>query len=189
MATADVVRDVADTVIFLLRSSVPPMVAQDQIFAATPDEFSALQDPASPAITIFLYRVAVNSEMRNSPRRVLPDGRVTRPSLPLELYYLITPWARETRDEFRIIGRVLQALYDRAEIGTADLQGTSWSPGDSVQLVLDSLPIEDHLRIWETTDLPYRLSLTYLARVVGIEPAVSEVTSVVTSAQFIGGAR
>jgi hypothetical protein len=184
MAQADVIRDMADTIVFLLRSTVPPMVDQDRIFAVTPDEFEDLQNTDRPTITVFLYRVAVNSEMRNSPRRILGDGRVTRPLLPLELYYMITPWARETRDEFRIIGRILQVLYDRAEIGPADLQGTSWSQGDSVQLVLDSLPVEDHYRIWETTDLPYRLSLTYIARVVGIEPEVREVVPVVTSARF-----
>jgi hypothetical protein len=174
----------ADTLIFLLRSTVPPMVAEDRIFAATPDEFEDLQDPDRPAITVFLFRVAINSEMRNSPRRIQGDGRVTRPLLPLELYYMVTPWARETRDEFRIVGRILQVLYDRAEIGPADLQGVSWSAGDSVQLVLDSLPVEDHYRIWETTDLPYRLSLTYCARVVGIEPEIGRVPSVVTSARF-----
>ena len=189
MATADVVRDMADTLIFLLRSSLPPMVAEDRIFAATPDEFDDLQDPTTPAITVFLYRVAVNAEMRNSPRRLLGDGRSTRPLLPLELYYMITPWARETRDEYRVIGRVLQVLYDHGEIGPAELQGPSWSPGDSAQLILDSLPIEDHLRIWETTDFPYRLSLTYCARVIGIEPAIAETPSIVTSAQFLNGAR
>ena len=46
--------------------------------------------------------------------------------------------------------------------------------------------IEDHLRIWDTTDLPYRLSLTYCARVIGIEPAVAEGASIVTSAQLTG---
>jgi hypothetical protein len=160
------------------------MVEEDRIFAATPDEFTDLQDPERPAITVFLYRVAIHSEMRNSPRRVLGNGRVARALLPLELYYMITPWARDTRDEFRIVGRILQVLYDHSEIGPAELQGASWNPGDSVQLVLDSLPVDDHYRIWETTELPYRLSLTYCARVVGIEPEVSEVMSVVASAQF-----
>src|SRR5436309_13507016 len=107
MATADVIRDMADTLIFLLRSTMPPMVSEDRIFAATPDEFDSLEDPDRPAITVFLYRVSVNSEVRNSPRRILPDGRSTPPLLPLELFYMITPWARETRDEYRIVGRVL----------------------------------------------------------------------------------
>ena len=184
MATADVIRDMADTLIFLLRSSVPPMVPDDRIFAATPDDFDPLQDPDRPAITIFLYRVSVNAELRNNPRRTLPDGRVTGPLLPLELYYMITPWAKDTRDEFRIVGRMLQVLYGHGELGPAELQGTSWAPGDTVQLVLDSLPVEDHFHIWDTTNLPYRLSLTYIARVIGIEPDFAVTPSIVTSARF-----
>jgi hypothetical protein len=173
MATVDVIRDMGDTLVYLLQSRIQPtIVSAANIFVATPDDFTTLNPPSQPTITVFLYRVGVNSEMRNSPRRTLPQGRTTRPLLPLELHYLITPWARETRDEYRVVGRILQALYDAAEIGPADLQGGSWSASDSVQLILQSLPVEEHFSIWETTDLSYRLSLTYMARVVGVEPDV-----------------
>ncbi len=188
MATADVVRDTVDTVVYLLRASLGPLVAADRIFAATPDEFGVLQTPEDPTITLFLYRAAVNPTLRNTPRPPLASGRSTRPLLPLELGLLITPWARETRDEYRIVGRILQALYDASELGPADLQGDSWEAGDTVQLVLDSLPVEDHYRIWDSTNLPYRLSLTYIARVVGIEPAVERELPVVASATFRGEA-
>lgn len=172
MATADVVRDMGETLLHLLRSGIPAgMVAPDDILVSTPDEFDELSPPARPTITVFLYRVAVNPEMRNGPRRLRPNGRMTRPLLPIDLNYLITPWAARTGDEALITGRVLQVLYDRAELGPADLQGPAWSPDDTVQLVLESLTLDDHFRIWETTDLPYRLSLPYTARVVGIEPA------------------
>src|SRR5262245_53465577 len=140
-----------DTLVYLLRVGVPAaMVPANRIFLATPDEFDPLRDPAQPAITVFLYRIAVNAEMRNLPKRTLPDGRTARPLLPLELSYLITPWARLTADEHLIAGRILQTLYDRAEVGPADLQGSSWRPGDSVQMILESMPIEDHFRLWDT---------------------------------------
>jgi hypothetical protein len=87
---------------------------------------------------------------------------------------MIAPWAKETHDEYRISGRVLQIFYDRAELGPADLQGTAWSPDDSVRLFLETISMEDHFRSWDTTMLPYRLSLTYLARVVGLEPGEAE---------------
>lgn len=188
MATADVLRDMGDTLVYLLRAGIPGSIVDPaNIFVATPDEFKDLNPPAKPTITVFLYRVAVNAEMRNGPRRLLSDGKRSRPLLPLELSYLITPWAKETRDEFRLAGRVLQVLYDRAELGPADLQGTSWAPDDSVQLVLESIPLEEHLRIWDTTELPYRLSLTYQARVVGLEPAEAEEVPPVAEAIFGGG--
>jgi hypothetical protein len=182
MATADVVRDMSDTIVALLKSGVPPLVNANDIAIATPDDFQA--SPNSPMITIFLYRVTVNPEMRNGPRRTLADGRTTRPLLPLDFHYLITAWAKDDRGELQIIGRILQILYDRAELGPADLQGGSWDRDDSVQLILETLPMEDHYRVWDTTDVPYRLSLTYLARVIGIAPTEITRTAPVVEAVF-----
>ena len=167
MASADAIRDLADTLVFLLRAGIPA-IDPARITVATPDEFEALRDPSKPNITVFVYRIAVNPEMRNAPRRLRPDGTMQPAPLPLELSVLITAWAKETRDELRLIGRILQVLYDRRELGAADLVGTSWESDDSVQLILESLPLEDHYRIWDANEVPYRLSLTYLARVVGL---------------------
>ncbi|MEO8679784.1 MAG: DUF4255 domain-containing protein [Vicinamibacterales bacterium] len=174
MATADALRDLGDTLVFLLRAGIPALDPA-KITVATPDEFEALRDPSKPNITIFLYRIAVNPEMRNSPRRLRPDGSTQPTPLPLELSFLVTAWAKDTRDELKLIGRILQVLYDRRELGAADLVGASWEPDDSVQLSLESLPLEDHYRIWDANDVPYRLSLTYLARVVGLTS--SEITN------------
>lgn len=168
MATADIIRDTASTIVHLLQVGVPPLVPSTQIKVATPDEFEDLRDPHTPNVTVFLYRIAVNPQMRNAPPRLLPDGKIAPPRLPLDLSFLVTAWAKETRDELRIVGRIIQVLQDSAEVGPADLQGNSWEPDDSLQLALESLPLEDHYRIWDATTIPYRLSLTYVARVVGV---------------------
>jgi len=182
VATADVVRDMGDTLVYLLRAGLPPLVNPNDIVLSTPDDFESA--PAQPTVTVFLYRLGINAELRNGARRVLPDGRVTRPLLPLELRYLITAWAKDTRGEQQMIGRILQVLYDHAEIGPADLQGTSWDADDSVQLVCETLPIEDHYRVWDPTDIPYRLSLTYVARVIGLAPTEARQFPPVVEAVF-----
>ena len=82
MASADAVRDTADTLGFLLRGGIPA-VDPAKITVATPDEFVSLRDPAKPNITVFLYRIGVNAEMRNGPRRLRADGTVQPASLPL----------------------------------------------------------------------------------------------------------
>ena len=94
MATPDVLRDLSDTLLTILRGGVPAlMVDPTRIVLATPDDFGAYVNPERPALTLFLYRVAVNPQMRNERRRTLPDGRIRRQPLPLELCYLITAWA------------------------------------------------------------------------------------------------
>jgi hypothetical protein len=188
VAAPDVIRDMGDTLLFLLRAGLAGLVDPGRVVVGTPDEFEQLDDPAQPTVTVFLYRLGVNPQMRNGPRRLLPDGRTTRPLLPIELCYLVTAWARDTRDEYRITGRIVQALYDRPELGPADLQGASWEAGDTVQLVLETLSLDDHCRIWDATDLPYRLSLAYLARVVGIAPTESVIAPPVVEALLGTGA-
>jgi hypothetical protein len=183
MASADAVRDTADTVVNILRAGIPS-VDPSKIAVATPDEFEAMRDPVKPNITVFVYRIAVNPQMRNNPRRVRSDGVIMPPLLPLELSLLITAWAKDTRDELRLIGRILQVLHDHRELGAADLAGTSWEKEDTVQLVLESLALEDHYRIWDANEVPYRLSLTYMARVVGIAPTEELVAPPVVSADL-----
>jgi hypothetical protein len=183
VATADALRDMGDTLVFLLRAGIPGL-DPNLIAVATPDEFESMRDPVKPNITVFMYRIAVNPQMRNNPRRMRPDGTIQSTPLPLELSFLITAWAKDTRDELKLIGRILQVLYDRRELGAADLVGASWEPDDTVQLILESLPLEDHYRIWDANNVAYRLSLTYLARVIGLSATEILVVPPVVDADF-----
>jgi hypothetical protein len=169
MATADVVHDMGQSLRHVLRASIDTSIV-GEIMLSTPEQFEQLPDTGRTTLTIFLYRVSVGAEMRNMPRRTLPDGRTTRPPLPIELRYLVTPWASTPASEYFMAGHVMRALYDHAELGPPYLVGSSWNSNDSVQIVLEALPIEDHTRIWDTVRKPYRLSLTYLVRVIGIDP-------------------
>src|SRR5689334_4753094 len=56
---------------------------------ATPESFKALTEAQQPTITLFLYRCVENPELRNAPKRRLPDGRLVRQPLVLELCFLI----------------------------------------------------------------------------------------------------
>jgi Pvc16 N-terminal domain len=188
MAGPNVVRDMGETLVALLQAALSGIVAPANVRIATPDSFHELEPTPQPTCTIFLYRVAVNSVMRNGPRVVLPGGATSRPLLPIDLSYLITPWGRDPRDEHLMLGNILQALYDRAELGAADLTGTSWAPDDTVQLVLETLTLEEHFCIWDTVDMPYRLSLTYMARIIGIAPADQIVAAPVVRSIFQAGA-
>ncbi len=168
MAGPHVVREMGETIVEIIRVAVANLVPAENVKIATPDSFRDLATALPPTITVFLYRIGVNSVMRNGPRVSLGNGKTTRPLLPLDLSYLITPWVKDPREQHSVLGVVLQAMYDHAELGPADLVGKSWSPDDSVQLVQETLTLEEHFCIWDTVEAPYRLSLTYMARIVGI---------------------
>lgn len=172
MATTDAIAFLGDTLVALLREGLDGVVAPADVILSTPDDFKAFT-PLQPSVTVFLYHVALHGEMRNAPRRSGLNGVPRRPSLPLELRFLVTPWTRRARDAYRIIGMIALAFYDHPVLSFGELQGDGvWAADDTVELLMESLPVEQHYDIWEPTDIPYRLSLAYLARVVGIDSAV-----------------
>jgi hypothetical protein len=142
------------------------------VFLTTPDEIK--NSPPDSAVTIILYQVGICGELRNGPRRMGLNGAVGRPALPLDLHFMITPWTTDTGDSYRLIGAIARLLYDHAILTFGQLVGDGvWGTDDSVEIMMESLPVEQHYDIWEPTELPYRLSLTYLARVIGIDSEIS----------------
>jgi hypothetical protein len=174
LATADAIAFLGDTLVSLLQTGLSGLVPPANVVLSTPSDFKD-SAPRQPGVTIFLYQVGINGEMRNAARRPLVGGGLRRPQLPLELRFLITPWTVVTRDAYRIAGAIALVLNDHAVLEFGELLGDDvWAPDDTVELILESLPVQDLYDIWDPTDLPYRLSLTYLARVVGIDSALTE---------------
>lgn len=200
MADWRVIEFTGQTIAQLVRRHLSRLsISNVTVDVVTAAAFGTLASTQTPFISIFLYQVATNAEMRNWTQSLLPDGTPVRQPLPLELNYLITAWgvrqpndfasdALAAREEARLVGAVLQALYDSAEVGPADLADNppvpAWHANDSIQLVLQSLPVETHYRIWDAAELGYRLSVVYRARVTSLEPTPPLPAPIVTDASL-----
>src|ERR1700742_636125 len=134
VATWELIESTGRTLVRLLQTHVNQVLpmAGVNVQLATTKLFRALETTSQPTLTVFLYRALENPEMRNGARRKLPDGTSGRAFLPLELCYLVTPWGVRRDDtpvsdqlaaqeEHRLLGVALQAFYDHAEIGRAEL--------------------------------------------------------------------
>ncbi len=183
MASTDAIAFVGDTLVQLLQDGLTGLVLPANVSLSTPDAFKTFT-PRQPAVTAFLYHVAIAGELRNASRRSPAAGSPARPPLPLEVRFLITPWTQQTRDAYRIIGAIALLLYDHAVLSFSELLGTDWAPDDAVELMMEALPVEQHYDIWEPTDIPYRLSLAYVARIVGIDSALAPSGAPVIVADF-----
>lgn len=172
-------------------------VANVGVGVVTASSFSSLATTGTPFISLFLYQVDTNAEMRNWTQALLPDGTPVRQPLPLELNYLITAWGVRqpndtesdglaAREEARMLGAVLQALYENAEItrgGLAESGGApEWAATDGIQVILQSLPVETYYRIWDAGEIGYRLSLAYRLRVTSLAPPLPPPAPIVVDA-------
>jgi hypothetical protein len=121
-----------------------------------------------PALSVFMYRVDFNKTTRAAWSAVGSlDGRA---HLPLDLHFLITPWASDAEHEQRILGRAMQCL-ETTPILSGPLLAVSatWAPNEVVQVTLDDLSTDAVMRMFDSLPTDYKLSVPYLARVVRLD--------------------
>ena len=123
-------------------------------------------------VTLFLHRITMNDQFRSTSH--LQDVNDRQPVLFLDLHYLVTYWGKEAVAEQKLLAWTMQQLQsypilDRS-ILTTDAQ---WETTETVQLVPADLSLEDILRIWDALGPKYRLSVSYIARVVRIDRTVT----------------
>jgi hypothetical protein len=121
------------------------------------------------AVTLYLHRVSIDSHLRNSMVNSTPLRR--RVPLSVDLHYLLTVWAESALAEQTILGWVMLELYQHEALSQSDLTPAGgWGPDDIVQVIPGEISNEDMMRIWDALDPPYHLSLSYIARVVRLDP-------------------
>ena len=120
-------------------------------------------------VTLFLHRITSNEQFRSTTS--LQDT-TRRPVLFLDLHYLVTYWGSEAQAEHKLLAWTMQQLQSYPildkSILTTDAQ---WESTETVQLTPADLSLEDILRIWDALGPKYRLSVSYIARVVRIDGA------------------
>jgi hypothetical protein len=139
----------------------------------------------APAVTLYLYRVTMNPYVRNTPNA--NSHQQTTP-LSVDLHYLMTVWAENAMAEHTILAWTLSQLYQHQTLSQSDLSPEGgWAPGDFVQVIPAELSNEDLMRIWDALDPGYRLSVSYIARVIRIDPEPRQDRLPVVSRRIDGG--
>jgi len=127
-------------------------------------------------VLIFLYRVTPNMTRRNLPPRLLPNGRRTRPPLPVDLHFLLSPWATTADTQLRLLGWMMRTLDDTPVLPVGLLNSDEGSPeletfhsDETVELVFETLTVQDQANLWEIVKPRTQAGATYVARQVAIE--------------------
>lgn len=119
-------------------------------------------------LTLYLYRVTMNEHLRGT-RRAVGSLRTDQP-LSVDLHYLLTVWANNAPEEQVILAWAMRQLHQHPVLDQASLSpDAEWGPGEYVQVIPAELSTEDIMRIWDAFDSSYRLSVSYIARVVRID--------------------
>jgi len=133
------------------------------------------QKPMKFGLSLFLYRVAVNTAARNSRPHLRPTGDAVLPPLPVDLCYLLTAWAENAPDQQELLGWAMRVLQDTPILPPALLNtgfpGT-FGPAEAVELGADQLAQQDMTPLWEIMKPNQQPSVGYVARMVALESTV-----------------
>jgi hypothetical protein len=117
-------------------------------------------------VALFLYRIEVDEARRNVELPRLDITSPKRTALGLELHYLLTVWGGvEPEGEQIMLARCMDIL-DRHAILTGNLLSPDypWEPGDALRVSIAHLSTEDMLRLWDSLEPPYQISVPYVVR-------------------------
>lgn len=150
-----------------LRSQFPAqvlLIASGQLADPEPDFDNVL--------TLLLYRVTVSEHLRN----VRPADRAdAAPSLALDLHYLLTSWAKVPMNEQILLAWAAGMLHQHPIFDASSLTPEAgWQRDEVIHVVPSELSTEDMMRVWDALAPSYRVSLSYTARVIRLDPTPGE---------------
>jgi hypothetical protein len=188
VANSDVVASVSETLQLRLTRALSGL--------GTPAPFAELHDLATmppsdpPRVTLFLYDIVEDPTVRNRAKtteQVGVDLQVRKQPLGLALHYMVTAWGGDRASEQRMLGRVLQVMYDDAVIDGLELVGALAGTPAGLRVTLSPMHLDDRARVWWAIGQPYRLSLNYQIRVVDVDPLAATAAAPVRSRSLATG--
>jgi hypothetical protein len=118
-------------------------------------------------LSLYLYRVMVNEHLRSQP---VHAGTGSAVPLAVDLHFLITVWSDSAAAEQTICAWAMSQLHQHPILDVSSLtEEGGWRKEDVVQIIPAELSNEDMMRIWDALAPDYRLSLSYIARVIRID--------------------
>jgi uncharacterized protein DUF4255 len=134
--------------------------------------------PMEEGICLYLHRITPGSNVRNLPPRVTVDGRRFRPSAPVDLHYLLIPWARDAFKQQRLLGWAMRVLEDTRILHASLLnqhgpEPDLFEPTESLDLLMETLAIQDISSILEVTKphIPQPV-VPYVVRMVALDSEI-----------------
>lgn len=176
MASIHSIHSVGSSIMQFLRNAYPQEMRE-----AHPCDFRVISsgelaeetDEFNTTVSLYLYRVIINEHTRNAVHaRERSDSLIP---LSVDLHFIISIWADSASAEHSICAWVMSQLHQHPIMDASSLsEEGGWSLDDVVHIIPAELSNEDLMRIWDAIAPYYRLSVSYIARVIRIDNADSE---------------
>ena len=127
-------------------------------------------------INLFLYKIHESAALKNLDWQV-KRGEPTQlvpPPLSLTLFYLMTPYAPNDQNTgnataHAILGEAMRVFAEHPIVPQTYLVPGLQDATEHIQIMLNTLDLEELSRVWSTFSQPFRLSVLYEVSVVQLD--------------------
>ncbi len=172
MSTSTVIGDVTLTLEELLRTEQQSEVTFGVSHRSPAEEAADTSDTVR--VNVYLFRVVENAFAKNRDWVPVSINGLQKPPLTLDLFYVLTPFAKDEMEEHWALGEAMRILYDNAIISGPQLKGGLQHTDEELRVDLCQFSLEELTRIWNALSKPYRLSVCYEVRIIMIDSAVEQ---------------
>jgi hypothetical protein len=176
MANIHSINSVGDSIMQFLRNAYPQELRDAHpcdFRIVSSGELAKSTEEFNTTISLYLYRIIMNEHVRNTSSSRQPRNS----SIPLsvDLHLMLSIWADSASAEHTICAWAMSQLHQHPIMDVSSLtEEGGWSTEDVVHIIPAELSNEDLMRIWDAIAPYYRLSLSYIARVIRIDTDESE---------------
>lgn len=184
MARYEAIRAVGESVLSVMRDACPftdLQLATDAKFEFAFFNTLVAESPPPEGFYFCLWRVGIGGSPRRLPPRRDRTGQVFKPSLPLDLYFLLLPVASSADKQALMLGWALRFMNELPALSGETInrytkgEPTVFDATESVELIADPLGTADYLALWDRVKTGFQAGMTYVARMVLIDSEQPEV--------------
>jgi hypothetical protein len=162
---------------------IKSLVNAAQFVPLRPTELSALDTTQPPGISVgivlYLYRITINTSLRNRPPRTdITTGFRYKPSLPVDLHYLLIPVATDADSQQILLAWAMRVLNDDPcltanQLNVHQIGGEAvFAPNEGIEIVADTLVITDQNALVEPFKPKAQLAMPYVVRMILLDSPV-----------------
>ena len=136
-----------------------------------PDEIGGEQ-----RVNLFLYKIEENTFLKNQDWSLKTgnSNQLVPPPLSLNLYYLLTPYAKNDAQNgnttaHEILGESMRVFYENSVVPLKYLEPNLKTAREELRIVYNALDPEELSRLWTTFSKPFRLSVRYQVSTVQLD--------------------
>jgi hypothetical protein len=153
------------------------LIGEMHLSPAIPVTILAPDEPGGDQrVNLFLYKIEENAFLKNEDWTLKPgnSNQLVPPPLSLNLYYLMTPYARNDPQTgnvtaHEILGEAMRVFYENPVIPQDHLETDLKTATEQFRIVYNALDPEELSRLWTTFAQPFRLSVRYQISTVQLD--------------------